>query len=94
MLLLMIPLTKSMTHSKKFCIPVGFMASFRVDMTAIMNTITCDSDHQDIRQVKIKPKKLNNRSFMMQQYSPLFPAIYVMKKLKKKIYHNDNIGCH
>ncbi|SID23878.1 Uncharacterised protein [Mycobacteroides abscessus subsp. abscessus] len=37
--LLMMFFTKSMTHSKKFCIPVGFMASVRVERTAMMKTM-------------------------------------------------------
>ena len=31
----------------------------------------------------------------MQQYSPRFPRyLSEMKIVNKKIYHNDNIGCH
>lgn len=39
-LLLMIPFTKSIIHSMKFCIPVGFIFRFLVAINAIKNTMS------------------------------------------------------
>ncbi len=73
--LLIIPFTKSNTHSMKFCIPVGRRAKLRVPITAIKKTITAATvtiitDDKS----NVKPRNSTNLPCSTSN-SPLFPAL-------------------
>ena len=72
-LLLMMPFTKSIIHSMKFCIPVGFIFKFLVDIKAIKKTMSVvTANIRILDQFPVIPRNSNVGFACSTINSPLF----------------------
>jgi hypothetical protein len=72
----------------KFCIPVGFKARFRVEMTAIINTITLATVIIKILD-KLKVRPINSTIGASCSNSYHLSSTLLILEIDSLIYHND-----